>query len=199
MKTTLVRCMTLAALAFWVSNAAANSLDVDFGAESTAHLRIYDNEVPDRVLFSFTNSGPASMTAVYIDDSDLFSSIDSLYESSGVNFTAEQEGPFNLPNGQPSADYMVRVDGYNPADGLDAPGEFLGVIFRLNPGVTLTSIAQAIKDEELTILPDILGPQAGSSGGLQATRPVPEPASLILFGIGTAGLACLRKKRQTRK
>jgi hypothetical protein len=33
-------------------------------------------------------------------------------------------------------------------------------------------------------------------GELQAASDVPEPASLALFGLGMAGLACLRRKRQ---
>jgi hypothetical protein len=33
-------------------------------------------------------------------------------------------------------------------------------------------------------------------GEAQAASDVPEPASLALFGLGMAGLACLRRKRQ---
>lgn len=200
MKTNLVRCMTMMAIAFGVSSAAANSIDVDLGDSSGAHLTIYDNDQTDQVLFSFTNDGRSgSLTAIYIDDKGLFTKIDNVFESAGVSFTKGGELS-NLPEGAPSgfsSDFMVRAD-KNTTNGVDR-GEFLGVVFNLNPGVTLETISN-----KPPVIVTQFGPNTnGSPNGLPdltpGTNPVPEPTSLILFGIGTAGLAGLSKRRRNKK
>lgn len=199
MKTTLVRCMTMAAIAFWVSSAAANSIDVDLGESSGVQLTIYDKDQssggPDQVLFSFTNyTGPGSLEAIYIDGNGLLASLDSLYESEGVNFTTEGEP--NLLGGGPlgfSADFAVRIQN-NAADGIDQAGEFLGIIFSLYPCVTLADIS-----ENVVVLTDFNGPVGTPEDLTPGGSPVPEPASLILFGIGTAGMAGLTKRRRRNK
>ncbi|HBG20883.1 MAG TPA: hypothetical protein DDY32_16880 [Desulfobulbaceae bacterium] len=196
MKTTLVQCMTMVAMVFWVSSATANSIDVDLGEPSGVQLTIYDNDQssggPDQVLFSFTNyAGPASLDAIYIDSNGRLSSIDSLYESEGVDFTADEGGLANLPGGGPlgfSPDFVVRA-----VNGLDQAGEFLGIVFNLNPCVTLASIS-----ENVVVILEYGGPD-GDSVNQPGGSPVPEPASLILFGIGTAGLAGLRKRQRRNK
>lgn len=194
MKTSFVRCMTMVAIVFWVSSAAANSIEVDFGESSDARLTISDKDQssggPDQVLFSFTNNGPSSLSGIYIDDSGLLASIDSLYESDGVDFTTDDGTPAGLPSGF-SADFALRAQ--NDADGLNGDREFLHVVFNLNPGVTLTSISEAIigKDPSFIVKPTFSDPLG--------TNPVPEPASLILFGIGTAGLAGISRRRRNKK
>jgi len=188
--------MTMVSIAFWVSSAAANSIDVDLGGSSGVQLNIYDNDQssggPDQVLFSFTNyTGPDGLAAIYIDGNGRLASIDNLYESDGVDFTID--GGANLPGGGPlgfSADFAIVAN--NAANGIDQAGEFLGIVFNLHPDVTLADIS-----EDVVVIPVYNNPP--DNGLLPGGSPVPEPASLILFGIGTAGLAGLAKRGRRNK
>lgn len=203
MKTTLVRCMTMMAIAFWGSSASANSIDVDLGGDTGIQLTMYDNDPslggPDQVLFSFTNStGSADLMGIYIEGDKGLNSMDSFYQSSGVNFTPDGAGLASLAgaggagSGSGSAGFGMRA-GDGAGDGLDQAGEFLGLLFNLDPGMTLAQLPDMVV--YLLYQCPVPGcPDNNPSPG-GSPSPVPEPASLILFGIGTAGLAGLRKRR----
>lgn len=201
MKLSLVRCMTLAVIAFWVNSAAANPIDVDSNLELGPNelpglsSTFNDNDPgdtgapPDRVRFSFT-SGAGNPSSVFevqnFGGEEFFSSVNSLVQSTGVGFAMSGGGNNSSQPGGNAYGFHAR----NTADRLDHPGQYLGILSRLFPGITLDDLRERQKrgnpfnvgdDHDQEVLPG---------------APVPEPTSLLLFGIGAAGLAGLKRKRR---
>lgn len=179
--------------------------------------------VPGQVAFTFTNTGAAAMsiTDVYFDDGSLLG-ISSIVNGSGVSFSPGAS-PGNLPGGNAidfntSAGFLADSD--TPKLQLNGvnPGESLTIIFNLIDGQTYADVIAAIDlsseadnwgvDVEggLRIGIHVQGFDGGGSesfvnngGGFDLggdPDPVPEPASIILFGLGTLGMGALARRRR---
>jgi len=159
--------------------------------------------------FKFYNVGllPCSITDIYIDD-DQLSSLDSLL------YIIDSDDPVGGPYGHPDVDFSIgAAPGQLPdkqlADppfvatrqfNMDAdpppysrginPGEWLGAVYSIGADKTVFDIEQEILAGELRFGYHVQGFGDGDSASFINT---PEPASILLLGLGT--LALLRKRR----
>jgi hypothetical protein len=175
----------------------------------------------NRVLFTFRNVGPltSSISDVYFDDGTLLALADLIDEDqngglAGVDFTQRALAkvcPPDLPSGDdihPPFDVTAgfSADSDNPtwSNGVN-PGEWLGVIFTLQPGKNFDSIIDALElGLALTSTSDPTGSlrigihvQGFDNGGSESFingEKVPLPAAVLLglLGLGAAGIR-LRK------
>jgi len=146
--------------------------------------------------FKFYNDGllPCSITDVYIDDGHL-TTLQYLVNGPGVYF-AIGASPGHLPDEQYADPPFVATKQFN----MDAdpppyykgvnPGEWLEAVYSIETGTTVFDIEQEILSGELRIGYHV---QGFSDGGSASFVNTPEPASILLLGLGT--LALLRKRR----
>lgn len=100
---------------------------------------------------------------------------------------------------------------YDPAGGVNGQGRL--TVFLGGPGINdntevidLTAAERALLSSVSLNAFGLLKPAAGGSAGfitlyadnLTYTKAVPEPASLVLWGLGAAGLACCVRRRRRR-
>ncbi|MCJ7777573.1 MAG: PEP-CTERM sorting domain-containing protein [Sedimentisphaerales bacterium] len=163
----------------------------------------------DEVQFNFRNVGlnPCSVTDVYFDNGTLLELIalidkDDSYMGrvghSGVDFS-KNAAPPDLPGGaQMNPPFHVELgfsadsDPPPPAWGVEPPDEWLGVVFSLDDGGD-GDVYDVLDELNTGVLRIGIRVQSFSGGGSESFVNVPEPASMLLLGLGT--LALLRKRK----
>ena len=159
-----------------------------------------------QVQFNFLNSGPSasSITDVYFDDGALLG-IATLIDANegiggdlGVDFM-QGATPGNLPSGQnasppfeTTAGFLADSNSPVPQSGVN-PGEWLGIVFNLQPGSTFANVITDLTDGTLRIGMHV---QDFSGGGSESfvNNPVPIPAAVWLFGSGLLGLVGVARR-----
>jgi len=160
-----------------------------------------------QVEFVFRNTGPdaSSITDIYFDDDVplmYFSSFD--YITSGVLYTVGAT-PGVLPGGNDplytfSSDYDYDSAAPVQPNGVN-PGESLGLIFNLGASYLYQDIISALDSSNMRVGIHVQGFASGGSESFINTPsdpnvPVPEPATMLLFGTGLAGLAGIARRKR---
>ena len=161
---------------------------------------------PSQVEFLFRNIGAeaSSITDIYFDDDVPLMSWSSFSQmSAGVSFSAGAR-PSDLPGGENydfSSDYSYDSESPISHNGIN-PGEVLGIVFDFTDDSGLDRIIAALDDGSLSVGIHVQGFASGGSESfvsVTATNPVPEPSSLVLFGIGFMGIAGVLRKKLLKK
>jgi len=148
--------------------------------------------------FVFINTGPAasSIADVYFDDGTLLG-IASINNGPGVSFS-QPATPGNLPGGdevvppfEATADFSADSDSPVEHNGVN-PGEQVGILFDLLPGVDVAGTATALETGDLRIGIHVQGFASGGSEGFICGPTPPTAIELISFvafaGDGNVGL-----------
>jgi hypothetical protein len=153
------------------------------------------------VGFTFINNGPAEcvITEIYFQDGSIlgFASIDE--SLAGVDFQEEKVGnvnPKNLPGGKSINPEFIATTAFSiepvnpePTWGV-GPGEWVKIVYSIQAAQTYADIIDELDNADLRIGIHV---QSFSNGGSESFVNVPEPATMVLLGMG--GLV-LRKRKQ---
>lgn len=201
---------TIIGLTLWAGQASADSFSFDnITANNLGNAAIGEAQLSMDVtwdgtfaVFKFSNSGPeaSSITDIYFDDDVPMLLFADFNESGlGVDFS-EGASPSNLPGGNTysfTSDYAYDSDPPAQPNGVN-PGEWLEIVFNLSNGYTFQNILDSLYDDTMRVGIHVQGFENGGSESFIADPgdPVPEPATMLLFGAGLAGLAGTRFRRK---
>lgn len=154
-----------------------------------------------QALFNFINTGPepSTIAQIYFEDGlGLLSGIDSLIESSGVDFNIETPSNWGIGNQISfTVDYQTTAEKPAPQNGID-PYESLGVVFNISNGFGFDDIIASLDEGFMRIGMHVIsiGENQNSEAFVNNGRNIiPAPAAVVLAGIGTAFVSYIRKRK----
>ncbi|OKH31888.1 hypothetical protein NIES2119_27695 [[Phormidium ambiguum] IAM M-71] len=172
------------AMQFGFDNRTTNNTGNVLTGESQLFLDITDamggeSGSATQALFKFSNVGPnaSSITQIYFDDLDsnpFLKGITSISDSgAGVAFAVPNKIG-NLPGGNNfDEDFSIEPTGATAPNGVN-PGEWVSVLFNLNPGKTLSDVFSAMTSGALRVGFHV---QAFANGGSEAF--VNKPTAIV--------------------
>jgi len=160
---------------------------------------------PGQVLFTFWNKGQdfCSIVEVYFADGTLLEIAALIDCGPKVDFQ-EEANPPNLSgwnNADPpfvptTAFFSTQADNPAPKKGVN-PGEWLGIKFDLQVGLTFDDVLTELKNGDLRIGLHVTAFDLGESESFinnPISTSIPIPATVWMFGAGLAGLIGIRRK-----
>ena len=151
-------------------------------------------------LFTFTNNGDNGgvLGRIFIRENDLITFNSIADESEGVSFSGPDYKNAMLPGGHdlgftPHNTYAIEADPARPKNGLHYQ-DYVSVLFDINDNVMFSDVINSISGGTLGVGLHVQALPGDSSAAFVATA-VPEPATLMLMGIGAMLLR--HKKRDT--
>ena len=174
-----------------------NTLETQLLLDVTADVN------PALVNFRFTNTGGAasSITDVYFDDLTPALLGPSAYftSSSGVSFAAGC-APGNLPGGGGSFGFVTSycADSNSPTqpNGVN-PGEWLNIQYTLQGETEFADLIAALRNDSYRVGVHVQGfANGGSEAAVSVVHRVPEPSTMLLAGVGLAGLVARFRRRR---
>jgi len=153
-----------------------------------------------QALFTFTNNcdNGGVLGRIFIRENDLIT-FNSIYDQSdGVSFSDPDYRNAMLPGGHdlgftPHNTYAIEADPARPKNGLHYQ-DFVTVLFDMNDGFMFTDLIDSISGGTMGIGLHVQALPGGASASFTATA-IPEPATLMLLGIGA--FLVQRKRRDT--
>jgi len=172
-----------------------NPTDASIG-EAQLFVDVSD-EFANQVLFTFRNTGPyaSSISEIYFDDGSLLGIADIINDSPYVVFVQDASPP-ELPGANLINPPFETTAGFlaesvpPPVHRGVGPGEKVGILFDLLPAATYQDVINQLYGGSLRIGGHVIGFECGGS---ESFVNVPEPATIVLFGLG--GLVFLRKRK----
>ena len=154
--------------------------------------------VEDQVLFKFMNNcdNGGVLGRIFIMQNDLIT-FNGIYEQpEGVSFSAPVKEPAMLPGGSglgftPHNTYSINADPARPKNGLHYQ-DYVTILFDLN--VQFSEVIGALDGGMLGLGIHVQSLPGGTSASFST---VPEPATLMLLGVGVFVVLVQRKKRGT--
>ncbi len=150
--------------------------------------------------FTFYNDSTvqSTITNIYFDDGVLIGATLGIINGSGTDFDENESNPNNLPGGNiigfdADREFNIGPEPAPPANGINniGVGEWVTIEFDLVGG-TLQDVLDELNSSSLRVGIRIQNFTDGSSES--AVNEIPEPATVLVFGLG--GLALLRKRKK---
>jgi len=152
------------------------------------------DEFANQVLFTFRNTGPfaSSISEIYFDNGALLSIADIINDPPNVIFV-QGASPPELPGANlidppfEAASGLLFESVPPPVKKGVNPGEWVGMVFDLQPGATFQQVVNGLYGGTLRVGVHVIG---FDSGGSESFVNVPEPATIVLLSL--CGLVSLR-------